>query len=180
MSSKQINFFIMPSDVSEINSFLKEMGCLFVKSNVIAPAAAFIDNIETESKITKQYYLCPLQYKNDVVFKQVKDEHCFYVDINASNVIEFDIGGLYDNDEQLHRSRLYYVTAYYDKTSKLTSKENVFVKWADKLAAEFKKRFLKKYSDATSSLFSADSIKWCVETKAKLKEGGLKLILQNS
>lgn len=179
MSSKQINFFIMPSEVSEVNSFLKEMGCFFVKNNVTKPKDAFIDNIELDIKYSKQYYLCPLHYKNDVFFKQIEDEQIFYVDINSSYVVEFDIGGLYENDKQLHRSRFYYITEYYDKTPKLITKENEFIKWADKLRSDFKKRFLKKNIYATNSLISENSIKWCVERKAELKEGGLKLVSQN-
>ena len=101
----------------------------------------------------------------------------YYIDIVHSSCIEFDIGGFYPySDKVLHRSRFYYVSAYYDKET-LVKKNDRFIHWAEGLIKDFKSEFLLKSGTPDKLLLSESCVHWIEEFHPELTTDGSKFIL---
>jgi len=178
MRSKQINFFITPEDVPEIDIFLKEKGCVFIRNNAPSPRMAFEYDIVNNKEQVFQVYLTKEEFRNKVMFKFIDSKSYYYVYDTKSDVIEFSIGGFYPySSRELHRGRFYYVFGYYDSEENVVQKDFEFINWADDLFKDFKKQFLKKAPELTSDFISDRAIEWAKRNHAKPMEGGQKLVI---
>jgi hypothetical protein len=112
MSSRQINFFIAPDDLIDINKFLMANECLFIKDNTPDTKNIFSDSIIDNGKIFK-IYLSKFGFSDGIEHKYLLEKNIYYVDVLRSNVIDFDLGGFYLNSKkELHRARFYYIYEY--------------------------------------------------------------------
>lgn len=178
MRSKQINFFITPDDMKEINIFLQKENCVIVRNNVSTPSMAFGYDIVNNKEQLFQVYLTKEELKSKVLFKHISSQNYYYVYDTKSDVVEFSIGGFYPySNKELHRGRFYYVFEYYNDDGSITQKDPEFIQWADNIIKKFKKEFLKKAPEFTSDFFSDRAIDWARSNHAKPIEGGLKLAM---
>ena len=176
MRSKQINFFITPDDMQEIDIFLKKENCIIVLNNVSDPDMAFGFDIVKNKEQLFQVYLTKEEFKKHISFKYISSQDYYYVYDTKSDVIEFSIGGFYPySNKELHRGRFYYVFEYYNDDGDTTQKSIEFIQWADDIVKKFKKHFLKKAPELTSDFFSDKALSWAKSNHAKPIEGGLKL-----
>src|ERR1051326_3197739 len=114
MNSKQINFFIIPDDLQQIVRFFEQKRILIIKRNTLLPEIVDYDLALNSEKIF-QVYLSKVEFKNKISLNYLNAKNHYYVDDMRSDVIEFSIGGFYPySDKELHRSRLYFITKYYD------------------------------------------------------------------
>lgn len=173
MSSKQINFFIATKDISDISNFIKEQQCKIIKGKLETPVTEY--NIEINNEMVFQVYL----FKNstDILISTNNGDALDRVDIISSNCVEFVIGGFYPySDKVLHRSRLYYVSEYYENDKRIR-KNDEFISWADGFIKAFKKKFLLKSIEHQGLLSTKNCLDWVKTSNAILSGGGLKFII---
>ena len=178
MKSKQINFLIAPTDMIAIDEFLKKNNCLTFKRDTKELHNELNYDIVLNNEKIFQVYLCKEEYKELLSFEHIESKDYYYIDILKSYVIEFGIGGIYPySDKILHRSRLYYIYAYYED-NKIVEKKPEYVAWADDLLKDFKKRFLKKAPELSDDFISENCINWIKENNAKPMPGGQKFVIE--
>lgn len=142
MSSKQINFFIVPEDWPTINKFLKEAGASLIKVPILKIDHIFNESINDDTE-AHQIYLTNEVRRNEIVLNPHKAG--YYVDVVKSNTIEFNRGGFYPNSNKiLHRARFYTVFKYYDDNGDFILKDESFVKWQMISIGYLKRSFLEK------------------------------------
>ena len=182
MNSIQLNFFITPNDFKEIDIFLKEQECIVIKNNLLKPEVfpGYSLNSAARDKVF-QVYLSDEKFLKYISLKFLEEKNHYYVSERDSEAIQFSLGGFYPySDTELHRSRLYYVTRYYDANNLLVSKNEEFLQWANSFLRHFKKKFLTSSKDFKSIYFSKDAKNWVSSNGARLVSGGLKFKITES
>ena len=164
MSSKQINFYIVPDDYKLIDQFLKDHLCNVMVNNYIDKGLNPLNILPKIDEEIYQVYLCNDRFDDKI--KVTRNDKVKYFDVFESYLIEFSLGGFFPYDRTLlQRARLYFVTSYYKEDS-LVYKNPDFLKWCDDFFKEFKKKFLKKFNNEKSVYYSENAIKWITEKEA--------------
>lgn len=172
MNSKQLNFYVLPQDLVNVQSFLMANGLLLIKE----PIMSNIDSIFTDSVVdpyptpaTFKYYLVHKKHSSEIKLEWIEKQKYFVVDYCKSPVIEFARGYFVPGvkDLELTRARLYFVTAYYEN-NELVRKDAEFVTEATKLIDKFKKQLLVKHKSFQADWSSPAVIKWIEQEGVKL------------
>ncbi len=182
MSSKQINFFIVPEDLPIINSFFIEHNCLIMSNNVsqIIMSSNY-DLTKASAENIHEVFLSKKDFKKNILYKYLANQNYYYFDDTRSYVIQFSIGFFYPNNtKELHSSRLYCKHKFYDKDGILIRKPAYFIDWASHIFKEFKKKFLKSDKRFSGFYFSANSLEWINHNKAKNSQDGHSFCSQQS
>ncbi len=174
-TSSQINFFLMPEDILEMDAFLKVHQCSVVAEPMPSQELKFINSIlvNGNEKINKKYIIRNLDIPK-ISIKEVKQQNYYLVNETISPCIEIIYPKFEKNkDKQLNRGRVYYNKFYYDTENKLTYKDESFLKYASDFFKWIKKHFqnvkLKNYEDF---LVSEKTLKW-VQSGGTLSEYNL-------
>ena len=174
MISKQINFFTIPQDICEISSFIKERQIKILKRNLEYPPREY--DIESNKENVFQVYLS----KDFTSFfdETNNDKSSEEIDIFSSIYIEFGIGGFYPySNKELHRSRFYYVSEYYENDQRVKKNED-FTNWADDFLKNFKKKFLHKSIEYSGLLMTKNCLEWAKTNNGTLSGDGVKFIIE--
>lgn len=177
MKSSQLNFYIHPDDLIEIEKFFKNRNTLFVEQPIESINNPFITSI-TYPKPKNQFdktYLTDNTLLENLFFDRVDKQGYFLVKDISSYVIEFSRGGFLFEENKLERARLYFVKSYFDGGEEITKSEK-FISWASGIIKDFKKNFLIKPTDNKGYYFSKRVLDWKKKCKAELDTAGLKLI----
>lgn len=177
MNSKQLNFFILPDDLREIELFLVNEGVLFIPQPIYDKEQIYSPSIIRNPKPKKEFdqiNLTKSDFSDKVLLKRIEQQGYYLMNIEQSLVIEFDTGGFLYKPNQLERGRLYYITGFYNENRFFVKKDEQFIKWADKIFKEVKKRFLKK--SESFEYFSPRATNWMNETGAQIEPSGLRII----
>lgn len=178
MSSKQINFFIAPKELTKISSFLFDRKCKILKRVRDKSDSLMNYDIEKNPEKIFQVYLSSEEYKEKLFYEDINSKDACYIDILRSYCIEFSIGGFYPySNKELHSSRFYYVFEYYEN-GKMIQKDKMFINWADDIINTFKKQFLRKASIYTSNFVTEKFIDWVKENNAEMTVDGTKFIIK--
>ena len=167
---------MIPDEMSKVYHFLQEKGCLIAtgKTKRIKSEESY-DIILNKDNIF-QVYLYRAEYINKLEISQTPAGN-YYMDVLKSYCIEFSIGGFYPySQKELHKSRFYYISKYYDEMGILV-KDDAFRKWADDIFSSFKKRFLRKDTSRYNMYFTEQSVKWIEQQRAIMADGGQKFII---
>jgi hypothetical protein len=164
MKSKQINFFIVPEDYKLINNFLSNHNCSIYLDSYIDKKLNPIKSLPKIEEEIFQVFLSNNRFNISLITKS--NEKSSYFDIIKSDLIEFSLGGFYPYDKTiLQKGRLYYISEFFED-DELKSKDLDFVEWSDEVLKDFKKKFLKKYSNHTTIFYTENAIKWIEENQA--------------
>jgi len=177
LKSSQLNFYIHPDDLAEIEPFLKGLGALFISQPTIDDRSPFINSIrypKPENQFDKIYLVQNASLTN-LIFDKIDKQDYFLIRDIPSYVVEFSRGGFLFDKNRLERSRLYFVTSYNENNLEIM-KSKEFVNWSKKIFKEFKKNFLIKTSWGRDYYFSKRVIDWRETNKAELDPAGLRLI----
>ena len=178
MNSKQINFFLDPAEISEINNFFLDLKCSFLKRESKNPDNIISYDILRNHEHIFQIYLTTDGNNEKIFYEHIESKNLYYIDILKSYCIEFSIGGFYPySDKELHSSRLYYVLKYYEK-GKLLQKDKEFIRWAENIINRFKKKFLTKSPTSSANFITRKFIIWEKENNAKISTDGTKFIIK--
>jgi hypothetical protein len=177
MNSRQINFFLAPQELHSISDYFHNNNCKILKRRV----KSITDRTEYDLKTNKddlyQVYIYSSEFSNKIEFQFNEDKKYYYVDSLKSYCIEFSIGGLFPyNNRELHRSRLYLVSRYYNEKGLLVSKDSDFINWSLSILNQFKNKYLLKSETDKGVYLSKEAKNWIFKTKATLAQSGLKYI----
>ena len=87
----------------------------------------------------KPVSVCTERQTTFLSFEYLDNRKEFYIEIGKSACIEFSIGGFYPySNKELHRSRFYFVTKYYEGNERVKKDEEIFTR-ADDFLKKFKK-----------------------------------------
>jgi len=137
--SPQINFYLMPNDILEIEEYIKKSGLLIIKDDSPTAQLCMLNSL-TENDDLKKLLFLP-KHEGKVVTWYVESQKFYAIDILFSPVIEF-FHPYYDFAEKIMRTgRFYYTKGYYDANGVWVEKDAVFLKAADDLWRWFKKHF---------------------------------------
>ena len=99
MNSKQINFYITPQDIIQVNNLLDEKSSVIFKGNTKELGSNLNYNLVLNPENIFQVYICNEEFKKKLFFEQMKLGE-YYIDVMKSYVIEFGIGGFYPYSER--------------------------------------------------------------------------------
>ena len=173
MKSSQINFFFMPSDILEIDAYIRNNDLLLVSDPMPTKTLRIVDSISTyetelDKKLNKKYIIRKSD-KSNISIKHIKEQGYYLVNETPSPCIEV----LYSNfdlnkDKTMNRGRFYYNRNYYDENT-LQTKDEGFIQFAADFFKWIKKNFknvkLEGYEDF---LVSERTLTW-------IKSGGVLL-----
>ncbi|MCU0353627.1 MAG: hypothetical protein MUD08_07820 [Cytophagales bacterium] len=162
MHSTQINFYILPSDMNAISSWIEEKGISVVgeqMENASNLHFATKNFLEPERKFNTAY-LCNGKFPGSLFARYNSMAGKCFFDVDLSLLIEFSMPAFIDSDQKnLKRSRFYCVTSYYEGEARVRKNAD-FLRWVGKFYREFKKKFLVKYESAQADWASPSAIEW--------------------
>jgi hypothetical protein len=171
-NSRQINFFISNDDLKAIQLYFGEIGMLVVEVNRSG------GQFEVQIALKPFQENCQLFLTTEIFLNEIYvNRGSVYPDIEVlrSKVIEFDVGGFSSiNKFELIRSRLYFVSKFYD--SDLVGKDQEFIEWASNVMKGFKRRFLKKTSISKDFWMSSSVFDWAEKNNASLNIAGDRIV----
>ncbi len=140
MPSSQINFYMMPEDVAELEQYIKEQGLVIIASRMKTKEPEVTNSlIDNNDLIT--FVLNPEHKEQlDVHFSEPRNEYFIYV--SNSPVIEFFKPIKNTENKTIKNGRLYYNTTCLSKDGKmLASKNKEFIETSANLFKWYKKHF---------------------------------------
>lgn len=176
MNSKQVNFFLAPEDLPRVIAFINENGGVIYKRDANTKDKPVSYDLLLNEESIIQVCFCKEGQETLLSFVYLEKRNEFYINTDESNCIEFSIGGFYPySDKELHRSRFYFVTKYYEG-DELVGKDEEFLTWADNILKKFKKQVLIKSKELSGNYVTEKFIEWVKQTAAKPTTDGTKFI----
>lgn len=177
MNSKQINFFLAPEDLPKVIALINENGGGIYKMQAGTKEPTRYNLLINEESII-QVCVCKDGRTTNLSYVYLENRKEFYIEIGKSNCIEFSVGGFYPySDKELHRSRFYFVTKYYEG-DELVKKDEEFLTWADDVLKKFKKQFLMKAKELSNAYVTKNFIEWVKRTEARMTPDGVKFVIK--
>ncbi|MCS3795073.1 hypothetical protein [Niastella sp. OAS944] len=178
MNSKQVNFFLALEDLPRVIAFINENGGSIYKEYADTKDKPVRYNPLINEDSIYQVYVCKEWGTTILSFIYLENRKEYYIEIGKSNCIQFSIGGFYSySNKELHRSRFYFVTKYYEG-DELVKKDEEFLTWADDVLKKFKKKFLRKAKELPNTYVTANFIEWVKKTEATMTSDGTKFVIK--
>ncbi len=155
---RQINFFMMPDDIRELDAQIKKMGLKILEYKMPTQEIVQIDSL-LDGKILKKIIVHP-DYLNHIDVKFREKYNNYRIDFFNAPVIEFNRPYFNIADKILKRGRLYYGT--YDNPIK----DEHFYKIAEKLFRWTRRNLIN--TKINSSLTTQRAYEWQQNDNGKL------------
>jgi len=167
MNSKQLNFFIIPADLSDVYAFFNRMDVKYVKMNKYQADGITLERFPfRDGTIYDQIYITHPEFGRKIYTRENELISEYRINLEKSYVLEFTPGGILPiRPHILKRARFYCTTSYFVSNGESVAKPDVFKKWVDKFFNAFKKEFLVK-SQSPGNYFSHRTVEWMKETGA--------------
>lgn len=166
MRSKQINFFIMPEQLTDLNRYLKENGWLIIVNKSNDKNLCFTDDLL--SKGIKLFVKKGLE--NNIEQKYIAKQKYYIVNSSVSPVIEFFPPAFNITEKQMRRGRLYFEPMTYKKGENDSEKPKQFLDAANALFKWFKQNYKSIKLDNYKGFFVSQNVGTLINNT------GLKLI----
>jgi|GEM_PF-1051571 hypothetical protein len=144
MKSKQINFYFMPEDISEISKYIQEKN-LVIYNNYSANAnLQKLDSLMQTKIIGKASaikYITSESLSKEIKNEFLEKQNYYSIDVISSPVIEFLIPKNIIQNNIIHSGRVYYIHDIYNSQNLLVSKSDLFLQIANELFKWIKKNF---------------------------------------
>lgn len=170
---KQVNFFLMQTDIVLLEDKLRNIEPLVVirnRSNTSIPEKLDSLNFVEDGRQWLSFYILRLDDFEYVHMKYVAAQGYWVVDELRSPVIEFD--GCFFNGDVLRRGRIYFNEKYYGENGELIEKPELFRGWANKILVKTR-RSLMKYG---MSYIGEDAKNWSDSSGGVLSKAGSEII----
>jgi len=154
---KQLNFYLMPSDIATLEQTIRAIEPLYVlhnRSSFSNPQILNGLNHLDGGLRWLFYYIVRQEDIKDVIMKYVPAQKYWTVDVLKSPVVEFH--SCYFDELNLRRGRLYYIDKYYGDSNEVVIKPESFQKWAKSILVKTRNSLIKIDND----YFGVDSKKW--------------------
>ncbi|MCB1160166.1 MAG: hypothetical protein H7A25_17830 [Leptospiraceae bacterium] len=138
MKSSQINFYFLPEDIKELETYITERQFYIYNSKFCEDALLSGHEKEDDDGIK---YLLHSFHKETIIKSFLKREKQFSTEAINSPLIEFLYPIFPYNGNKLLSGRLYYVKDIFDNTGKLIPKDESFLSEAENLFRWVKKHF---------------------------------------
>ncbi|ASF45336.1 hypothetical protein [Methylovulum psychrotolerans] len=162
---KQINFYLLPSDLDALESKLKD-ACLLIilhsKSSSSSPRELSNLNLTENNHRWLFYYFVHPDDIDSLVINFVPKQNHWVIDVLRSPIIE--VTSCFYDGKILRRGRVYYTDKFYGKNDEVVEKTENFKKWAQQIFLVTKKNLLKLNKDYIGE-----------ETKQWLEQSGNKI-----
>ena len=171
MKNRQIQFFMLPDDVKEIDEYIRDeyliIGEPTTKNNFV-----FLDSLTSrENGFSSFKYLVKPEHKDLVVKTHIVTQKHYIVDILSSPIIEFWYPQYDNNNKILKNGRIYYVKNTYDKNNKSFDKLSDFIESADKLFQWIRNHFInQQVKGYRSFLFTKRVSEWVKNENGQIVE----------
>lgn len=144
--ARQINFYSWPGEVHQLQDWLISQGVLFVKQPIHSTERFFdtVNSAPDKDQEWSKIYLTQEAFLKNIFFSYNEFRKHYFLEERQSWALEFsrpDSSIKYG----ISRCRFFYDTSYYDEKGLFVHKDEVFLKWAEKLVKRFKKEFLVKF-----------------------------------
>ena len=141
MNSKQINFFLTPEDIQEVNEYLKENKLLVIPQPIPTENIVLIDSLLTrtignEYKIRGQKYIARPEDKDKLLVEHIKEQNYYLIEMMNSPVIEF----LYPihTSNTIQSGRIYFIKDILDESKDMVVMKNTgFLDTAEKFIGSY-------------------------------------------
>jgi hypothetical protein len=178
MKSVQLNFFIHPVDLKAIEMFLIERNTLFIKQPNFDVADPYADSLKYPKSGAREFdrvCLVDPRFVDRIYYRNVERQGYYVVEVEDSNVLDFNRGGFSPDGEKLNRARLYFTKFFDNEDGVKITKDEGFITWAIGIISDIKKVFLQPIANGRDYFFSPRAISWMEETHASLDTPGLSL-----
>jgi len=145
--SHQVNFYLLPEDLSEVEERLYELGPYVIlrdRSSTSKPKVVDTLNLREEGRQWLYLYLARPEDVDSVITKYIPTQGYWSLDESASQVVE--LNGCFFDGQILRRGRLYYQDGRYGADGEWQDRPEAFRKWARSVLAKTKK--LLRYVDS--------------------------------
>ena len=157
---RQINFYLMPKDILELNEYLKQNKWIVFSAKQAKSKLEFVDSVKRID------FLLLEKHKEQVKMKFIEKQNHYSPDIILSPIIQFRNPPLDIEKKILRRGRVYYTKDFW-QADKLIDKDEEFLKAAQKLFAWIRRHFKNtKYVDGF--LVSERAKQWAIENNGYL------------
>ncbi|MCP5499490.1 MAG: hypothetical protein H7A25_06275 [Leptospiraceae bacterium] len=145
MKGKQINFFLTPEDVKELDKYLSENEFVIIPQPLYKNKIELIDSLlyspDNGEKIRPEKYIVSKNDLENIELSYIDTHRYHLIGLNDKNpAIEFTYISKAPEDKKIKRGRLYYTDVFYDN-SELRKKNERFTESAKNLFTWFKKMF---------------------------------------
>ncbi len=173
MNSKQINFYLFPSDLTKVDLLFEEFGNVRIlglpmpkkKLRILKRIGVADFN---EKNWVKTYLVMDSQL-DQVILNDVEAQDYDLIDSLRSPVIEL-IRPYFDVEKNiLRRGRLYFKDGYWNENREWVQKNDAFLDWANLLFKRFRKVFQRAQLEGfRSDLISPDVENWVLKENGRL------------
>ena len=174
MKSKQINFYLMPEDISEINKYIQEKNLVIYNNYSINANLQKLDSLlQTKiiGKISVIKYVTIESLVKEIKNEFIEKQKYYSIDVISSPVVEFFIPKNILQNNIIHSGRVYYIHSCYNSQNILTSKPEAFLKMAEELFKWIKKNFRNtKFPGFETFLISERTQEWIKANGGKLSD----------
>lgn len=160
MKSSQINFYISPSEFSEIAEYLKNSDI-----SILATPMPTINLMKSDSfsTTTAFNYLCHKNNESQIANKYIEKQNHYLLDVITSPIIEVIQPRYKNNKRQLKSGRLYYVKEYFDKNGNIEQKTTDFLELTDIFFKWFRKNIKQSKNVKISGFLVSEEVGKLVE-----------------
>lgn len=162
----QVEFFLGPNDLRELEARLKKVGELMIlHRRSDRPAPRILESIDLREGGAPWlfYYLVRPDDLRAVEFREVPAQGYWAVDVLTSSVVE--LSRCYFDGKILRRGRLYYTDGFYAEDDRWIEKPRAFKSWANRVFAAARKtlrlsRELSAYVGAEAEALRAGGVEF--------------------
>jgi hypothetical protein len=141
---RQVNFYMLPEDLTVFEEALKEQGQIcFLPERLPSPKLQTLSTlaIPEMGKTWLGVYLCRETDLSNIVVKSIPKQEYWTIDENRSPVVQFD--RCYYDGRIVRRGRLYFLEGFYNEEGHWVEKSENFIRWAGGLLRWIRKHYKK-------------------------------------
>jgi len=139
MNSSQINFFMMPEDVAELEQYIKEQGLVIVADRMPDSKPVILENLVVDSFL--KTYITDTSNLSKLKIDYSDNQKVYYIMPIQSPVIEFRKPVYIPAENRMNKGRLYFAKTKLSEDERIVATDEITVKAAENLFKWFKKHY---------------------------------------
>jgi len=136
---RQINFFMMPEDVAELDKKIKELG-LVILDDCMPTDSIVIHNSLLKTLTPTSYFALPNELEK-ITTTHLEKRNLFIINQMRSPAIEFSQSIIINDTNKMASGRFFFDAMYFDKNNEYISVSDDLKKCNDKLFSWFKRKY---------------------------------------